>query len=76
MNFSEAVRDFLTEATWLNASHAPSIAALVAVADELDREVSAALIAQFGVLHRSLLKEKPKVVDSVDPMVELLRRGL
>jgi hypothetical protein len=74
MKFADAVKEFLAEADWLSASHAPSIAALVAVADELDREVSAALIAQFGVLHRSLLKERPKVETETDPLAELLRR--
>jgi hypothetical protein len=49
---------------------------LQAVAIELDREVTAALIAQFGVLHRSLLKERPSVQADLDPLAELLRRGL
>ena len=76
MNFAEAVKQFITEATWLNASHAPSVVALQALATELDREVTAALIAQFGVLHRSLLKERPSAVSAVDPLAELMRRGL
>lgn len=74
MNFENAVQEFLGTADWLTASHAPSVAALVAVAQELDREVTAALIAQFGVLHRSLLKERPKVETESDPLAELLRR--
>lgn len=74
MEFTEAVKVFLAEADWLTASHAPAVAALKAVALELDREVTAALIAQFGVLHRSLLKERPKVEIEVDPLAELLRR--
>jgi hypothetical protein len=60
----------------LTAAHAPSVVALQAVAIELDREVTAALIAQFGVLHRSLLKERPGVQADMDPLAELLRRGL
>lgn len=74
MNFTESVEQFLADATWLDATHAPSVAALRAVAKELDFEVTAALIAQFGVLHRSLLKEKPSRVVNEDPLVELLRR--
>jgi len=74
MNFENAVQEFLGTADWLTASHAPSVAALKAVAQELDREVTAALIAQFGVLHRSLLKERPKVEVETDPLAELLRR--
>jgi hypothetical protein len=76
MKFVEAVQQFVENETWLNAAHAPSVVALQAVAVELDREVTAALIAQFGMLHRSLLKERPGVQVASDPLAELLRRGL
>lgn len=74
MNFTASVEEFLANADWLNAQHAPAVAALKALAIELDREVTAALVAQFGVLHRSLLKERPKVETEHDPLAELLRR--
>jgi hypothetical protein len=61
-------------ADWLDDSHGPSVKALQALASELDREVTAALIAQFGLLHRSLLKAKPSVDGPVNPFEELLRR--
>jgi hypothetical protein len=76
MNFSEAVDTFLNAADWLDDSHAPSVIALQAVARELDIEVTGALVAQFGLLHRSLLKAKPDVLSSADPMEALLRRAL
>jgi hypothetical protein len=76
MNFSEAVATFLKAATWLDDSHAPSVIALEAVARELDVEVTGALVAQFGLLHRSLLKAKPEVTFSADPMEALLTRVL
>ena len=76
MNFVEAVKQFIENETWLNAAHAPSVVALQAVAEELDREVTAALIAQFGMLHRSLLKERPSTKVDVDPLEELMRRGV
>lgn len=76
MNFTEAVKQFVENEEWLNASHAPSVVALQAVAIELDREVTAALIAQFGLLHRSILKERPSVKADLDPLAELLRRGV
>jgi hypothetical protein len=76
LNFENAVQQFIENETWLTAAHAPSVVALQAVAIELDREVTAALIAQFGVLHRSLLKERPGVQNESDPLEELLRRGL
>ena len=74
MNFSESVEAFVAEAYWLDASHAPSVVALQALATELDREVQAALVAQFGVLHRSLLKSKPTNVVADDPLEKMLHR--
>jgi hypothetical protein len=76
VNFTESVKQFVENETWLDASHAPSVVALQALAVELDREVTAALIAQFGLLHRSLLKERPSVKIEMDPLAELLRRGV
>ncbi len=76
MNFEIAVEQFIANETWLTAAHAPSVVALRAVAIELDREVTAALIAQFGVLHRSLLKERPGMQAEPSPLAELLRRGI
>jgi len=72
--FVETVKSFLETADWLNDSHGPSVKALEALAAELDREVTAALIAQFGLLHRSLLKERPQDNAPINPFEELLRR--
>ncbi len=72
--FSESVSRFLETATWLDDGHLPSVMALRALAAELDREVTAALVAQFGLLHRSLLKAKPVEQTDVNPFEELLRR--
>jgi hypothetical protein len=72
--FSESVDSFLASADWLDDSHGPSVMALEALAKELDREVTAALVAQFGLLHRSLLKAKPSDDSPVNPYEELLRR--
>jgi hypothetical protein len=72
--FAETVELFLKTADWLNDSHGPSVKALEALAAELDREVTAALVAQFGLLHRSLLKERPLDNAPVNPFEELLRR--
>ena len=76
MNFTESVQRFIADAYWLTDSHAPSVVALQALAVELDRDVQAALVAQFGVLHRSLLKEKPSAQPILDPIAELLTREL
>jgi hypothetical protein len=73
-SFAETVESFLKTADWLDDSHGPSVKALEALAAELDREVTAALVAQFGLLHRSLLKAKPSVNEVTNPYEELLRR--
>jgi hypothetical protein len=72
--FSETVELFLKTADWLDDSHGPSVKLLQALAVELDREVTAALSAQYGLVHRSLLKERPSVDGPVNPFEELLRR--
>ena len=74
MNFSESVTDFLAQADWLNASHAPSVTALIAMAQKLDEDVTPAMLAQYSAVHRYLMKEKPRVHADVDPLAELLRR--
>jgi hypothetical protein len=48
--------------------------ALRGLAADLDREPTAALYAQFGLYHRSLLKAKPVEPTEVNPFEELLRR--
>jgi precorrin-4 methylase len=74
MNFTESVTEFLAQADWLNASHAPSVTALIAMAAKLDEEVTPAMLAQYSAVHRYLMKEKPRVYAEVDPLAELLRR--
>jgi hypothetical protein len=74
MNFTESVTEFLAQADWLNASHAPSVTALIAMAAKLDEEVTPAMLAQYSAVHRYLMKEKPRVHADVDPLAELLRR--
>ena len=72
--FTETVNLFLNTADWLDDSHGPSVKALQALAYELDQEITAALISQYGLIHRSLLKERPSVNGPVNPFEELLHR--
>jgi len=72
--FAETVESYLSTADYLDESHGPSVKLLQALAMELDREVTAALSAQFGLVHRGLLKERPSVAGAVNPYEELLRR--
>ena len=47
---------------------------LEALADELDREVTAALAAQFGLTYRNLLKRKPaEDAGALDPLAAALQ---
>ena len=73
-SFAESVSRFLETANWLDDSHLPSIMALRGLAAELDREPTAALYAQFGLYHRSLLKAKPVEQSALNPFEELIRR--
>jgi precorrin-4 methylase len=71
---AQAVAEFLASATYLDSTHAPSVEALRSAAAALDVEVTAALLAQFGVLHRALLKVGEKQEAPADLFVELLER--
>ena len=57
--FSEAVNEFVQNAPWLGTDDEPAVTALVALAAALDREMSAALVAQYGLTYRNLLSRKP-----------------
>lgn len=55
--FSEAVEDFLATAHWLTDADQPAIVSLQQVAKELDDNgVKAALVQQYGLAHRHLMK--------------------
>lgn len=58
--FTTAVAAFKASAnSWLSDDDAPAIAALEAAAAQLDKEMTPALLAQYGLIYRSLLKRKP-----------------
>ena len=55
--FTEAVEDFLKTAHWLTDADKPAIVSLQQVAAELDANgVKAALVQQYGLAHRHLMK--------------------
>jgi hypothetical protein len=71
--FAEAVETFLEASdSWLTAEDAPAIAALRASARELDTDLTGALLAQHGLIYRSLLRRKPATPATVDPLEALL----
>lgn len=72
--FAQAVARFLEVANWLDDSHLPAVIALRVMAEELDREPTPALYAQFGLYYRSLVKAKPVEQAAMNPFEELIRR--
>ena len=71
--FSDTVSAFVTGASWLTPDDLPAVTTLEALAAELDREVTAALAAQFGLTYRNLLKRKPaEDSGALDPLAAAL----
>lgn len=65
--FSEAVDDYITQATYLTEDDLPHLVTLKRVAKELDNgEVTAALVNVFGVTLRALQKRKNPDAGPVD----------
>lgn len=68
--FVNAVKTFKKSAKeWLTDEDSPAVAALEAAAVQLDKEMSPALLGQYGLTYRNLLKRKP--LDSEDGGDEL-----
>ena len=57
--FTQAVSEFKDGAPWLGVDDVPALVALEALAEALDNEVTAALVAQYGLTYRNLLSRKP-----------------
>lgn len=75
MTFANALENFEAASPWLNDTHEPEITALRFLADSLDNHAPAnpaPLIAQWGLLLRSLKKEAPVVEDEHDPLADAL----
>lgn len=66
--FTDAVEEFVSSSPWLGAEHAPAVAALRAMATTLDKgPIQAALLGQYGLVYRDLVKQKPEE-GSTDPL--------
>ena len=72
--FQDSINTFRQSATWLGDEHQPALVVLETLAEELDKgNVQAAMVAQFGLTYRALLKEAPKAPEgSGDPLEEAL----
>lgn len=74
ITYTQSVQAFVSAADWLGAEHMPSLVTLFSVAGKLDREVTAAMVAQFGVTFRDLRSQAPGgAADDEDPLEAGLR---
>ena len=59
--FTSAVDKFLKAAkSWLSDEDYPATVSLQHMAKQLDTEMTPALLSQYGLAYRSLLKKKPQ----------------
>lgn len=73
--FRDAVKAFENDAAWLGAADLPALVTLRKVAAALDDgDLSPAMLAQFGLCYRSLLKRAPvESTGPVDPLEQALQ---
>lgn len=72
--FTEAVLDFIRSSSWLTDVDEPAVTALLAMADELDKSITPAMLAQYGLTYRNLLSRSPVMADEQDELAKLLKR--
>lgn len=71
--FKDSVDKFKSSAPWLGDEDAPALAALDTLAETIDGgRVEAALISQFGLTYRSLVKRAPAKAGDRDELGGLL----
>ena len=59
-SFKKAVETFKKSAKeWLTDEDSPALVVLEQTAEQLDVKITPALVAQFGLTYRNLLKRKP-----------------
>lgn len=74
--FTDSLKEFLSAAAWIGPLDAPAVASLRAMAYELDSGgMTPALLSQFGLAYRSLLKRAPKDAPPEDEFERLLAEG-
>lgn len=74
-SFKAAVNAFQKDAVWLGDADLPAIVSLHKIAEALDGgEMSPAMLSQFGLTYRSLLKRAPSdAPEKVDPLEQALQ---
>lgn len=67
--FTTSIEAFVESAEWLSDAHLPAVTALRAMAAQLDSgDLAPALLGQFGLMYRALLKEAPREDSEVDAL--------
>lgn len=72
LTFSQSVDIFLNAATWLGDEHQIAVTSLEKIAANLDRRVSAGLLAEQTKLYRLLINAKPDGEESTDALDDFL----
>lgn len=72
--FQKVIRDFIKdEADWLTPADEPALQTLRAAALDLDTNgVTAAMLGQYGLTYRNLMRKKPSNDDPEDEAEEAL----
>jgi len=75
--FTSSLNKFLKSSPWIGPADAPAVASLKAMARELDAAeiLSPAMLSQFGLSYRSLLKRQPSEEPAEDEFERLLAEG-
>lgn len=73
-SFKKAVETFKKSAAdWLSDEDLPAVVVLEQTAEQLDTKITPALVAQFGLTYRNLLKRKPgDATDGGDELDDLI----
>lgn len=72
--FTESIEEFVNASDWLAPEDTPAVVTLQRLAEELDRgPLVPALVAQFGLTFRNLLRRKPTGDSPSDPLEAALR---
>lgn len=73
--FQDSVNAFEKDATWLGDADLPAVVTLRKVAAALDGgDMSPAMLSQFGLTYRSLLKRAPSdAAENLDPLEAALQ---
>lgn len=75
-SFTQAVAEFVAASPWLGPQDAPALVSLRAMATRLDNGgMTPALLSQYGLAYRSLLKRAPSEAPAQDEFERLLAQG-